>query len=517
MTELLLVIVILIFLILLIQLFLNFKSGKNLSLTEIQTSVKDLIDTSNERNEKNLREEFSKMREESYNFAKQNREELNNSFKLLSDSFFNRMVEISNLQKSQLESFRENLNSFTKTVDEKMESFRDGMDNRLQSFQNDSNTAAKQNREELSASLKAITETLTKQLSEMSVIQKNEMILFSDQLSKLTQTNELKLDQLKDKIEERLKGIEDNNAKKLEEMRNTVDEKLQSTLEKRLGESFKLVSDRLEQVHKGLGEMQTLAIGVGDLKKVLTNVKTRGIWGEIQLENLIDQILTTDQYAKNVATKKGSSDRVEFAIKMPGKGDSKNDVCWLPIDAKFPMEDYQRLVAAQEVADLITIEESSKAIENRIKAEAKTICEKYIDPPNTSDVALLFLPVEGLFAEVLRRPGLFEKIQNEYKVILTGPTTLTAILNSLQMGFRTLAIEKRTTEVWDLLRIVKTDFGKFGETLEKTKQQLLKATDSIDLASKKTRTIERRLKDVQELQLPASQDLDLQDIDELES
>jgi DNA recombination protein RmuC len=322
---------------------------------------------------------------------------------------------------------------------------------------------------------------------------------FSERLEKLTQMNDKKFEELKEKVEQKLQQISENNSLKLEEMRVTVDEKLHSTLEKRLGESFKLVSDRLEQVHKGLGEMQTLAVGVGDLKKVLTNVKSRGTWGEIQLENLIDQLLTPEQYAKNIATKKGSGDRVEFAIKMPGRGTDKNEVLWLPIDAKFPMEDYQRLQLAQDAVDLAAIEEASKALENRIKGEAKTIFDKYLDPPNTTDFALMFLPVEGLFAEVLRRPGLIEKIQSEYKVVLTGPTTLTAILNSLQMGFRTLAIEKRSSEVWSLLGAIKTEFVKFGDILDKTQKKLAEASNTIDDASKRSRAIERRLRDVQEL------------------
>lgn len=339
---------------------------------------------------------------------------------------------------------------------------------------------AKDGREELNTSLNLFSETSAKRMAE------------------LTQSNELKFDKLQERIEAQLKHLVENNEQKLEQMRATVDEKLHSTLEKRLGESFKLVSDRLEAVREGLGEMRTLAVGVGDLKKVLTNVKTRGTWGEIQLENLMDQILTPDQYAKNIATKPGSSDRVEFAVKMPGRG-SNDEVCWLPIDAKFPMEDYQRLAAAQDAGDIALIEETSKSLENRIKLEAKTILDKYIDPPNTTDVALLFLPVEGLFAEVLRRPGLFEKIQHDYKVIITGPTTLTAILNSLQMGFRTLAIEKRSSEVWTILGTVKTEFGKFGEILDKTQKKLEEASKTIEDASKKTRTIQRKLREVQEL------------------
>lgn len=358
---------------------------------------------------------------------------------------------------------------------------------------------AKSQREELNASVLKLGEQLSSTIVEISKGQKNQLDIFAGQLNTLTQTNEQKFDKLQEKVESQLKEIQDKNEKKLEEMRATVDEKLHDTLEKRLGESFKIVSERLEAVREGLGEMKNLAVGVGDLKKVLTNVKTRGTWGEIQLENLIDQILTPDQYTKNIATKKESSERVEFAIKMPGRSENKDGICWLPIDAKFPMEDYQRLVAAQEFADAALIEETSKALENRIKGEAKSIFEKYLDPPNTTDVALLFLPVEGLFAEILRRPGLFEKLQNDYKVIITGPTTLSAILNSLQMGFRTLAIEKRTSEVWSLLGAVKTEFGKFGDVLDKTQEKLRQASDSIDTAKTRTRAIERKLKDVQEL------------------
>jgi DNA recombination protein RmuC len=366
---------------------------------------------------------------------------------------------------------------------------------------------AKAQREELNISVLKLGEQISSTIGEVSKGQKNQLDIFAKQLNTLTQTNEQKFDKLQEKVESQLKELQEKNEKKLEEMRKTVDEKLHDTLEKRLGESFKIVSERLEAVREGLGEMRNLAVGVGDLKKVLTNVKTRGTWGEIQLENLIEQILTTDQYAKNISTKKGSTDRVEFAVKMPGRSENKDGICWLPIDAKFPMEDYQRLIAAQDIADVALIEEASKALEIRIKGEAKSIFEKYIDPPNTTDVALLFLPVEGLFAEILRRPGLFEKIQTENKVIITGPTTLAAILNSLQMGFRTLAIEKRTSEVWTLLGAVKTEFGKFGDILDKTQKKLLEASNTIDDASKRTRVIERKLKDVQALPNPDEQNL----------
>lgn len=321
----------------------------------------------------------------------------------------------------------------------------------------------------------------------------------NNQLTQLIQTNEIKFDKLQEKVGTQLKEIQDKNEKKLEEMRQTVDEKLHETLEKRLGESFKLVSDRLEQVYKGLGDMQELARGVGDLKNVLTNVKTRGGWGEIQLENLIDQILTQEQYEKNVSTKKGSNDKVEIAIKLPGRDLSKSEIVWLPIDAKFPIEDYQRLLDAQDLANIVAINEANKAIETRIKGEAKKIAEKYLDPPHTTDFAIMFLPIEGLYAEVLRRPGLAEFLQREYRVVVSGPTTLAALLNSLQMGFRTLAIEKRSSEVWKILSSVKNEFGKFGDLLDKTQKKLQEASNTIDDASKATRKIEKQLNKVEEL------------------
>lgn len=323
-------------------------------------------------------------------------------------------------------------------------------------------------------------------------------------LMNLTQANEQRMDKLREAVDCQLKAIQEDNGKRLEDMRRTVDEKLNATLEKRLGDSFRLVSDRLEQVHKGLGEMQTLASGVGDLKRVLTNVKTRGMWGEIQLGNLLEQILAPDQYAKNVATKPDTNDRVEFAIKLPGR-DESGTIVWLPIDAKFPQEDYQRLLDFQDQANVLGVEEAGKALEGRIKNEAKTIAAKYICVPHTTDFAILFLPVEGLYAEVLRRPGLCDILMREYKVIIAGPTTFAALLNSLQMGFRTLVIERRSSEVWSLLGAVKTEFGKFGDLLDKTSKKLSEASDQIDKAAKKTRTIERKLKEVQEL--PAAEAL----------
>jgi len=334
------------------------------------------------------------------------------------------------------------------------------------------------NREELAQTVNSFRETMGKQLLD------------------LTKINEDKMEKMREVIEKRLEFLQDDNNKKLEQMRETVDEKLHSTLEKRLGESFKIVSERLEKVHQGLGEMQNLASGVGDLKKILTNVKTRGTWGEVQLGALLDQLLTSEQYEQNVVTKKGSKDPVEFAIKLPGRN---SGVVYLPIDAKFPREDYDRLVEAQENADKDLVEEAGKALEARIKMEAKKIKEKYIDPPHTTDFGVLYLPTEGLYAEVIRRPGLFETLQRESRITLTGPTTIAALLNSLQMGFRTLAVEKRASEVWTLLGTVKTEFGKFGDILDKTHKKLQEASHSIEDASRKTRTIESKLKKVQEL------------------
>jgi DNA recombination protein RmuC len=318
---------------------------------------------------------------------------------------------------------------------------------------------------------------------------------FSTNLYMLTRSVEEKLHFLTGSLEKKISDLQTGNEKKLDEMRATVDEKLQKTLETRLGESFRLVSERLEAVHKGLGDMQQLASGVGDLKRVLTNVKTRGVLGEYQLENMLEQLLTPDQYAKNVKTKAGSNALVEFAVKLPGK----EKTMWLPVDAKFPKEDFELLMDAYDKALPELAEEYRKSFIKGIKKNAADIYTKYIDPPNTTDFAILFLPFESLYAEVLRTPGLFESIQRESRVIITGPTTLSAILNSLQMGFRTLAIEKRSSEVWQLLGAVKTEFGNFGSILEKTQKKLQEASNVIDEAGRRSRSIERKLRDVQEL------------------
>ncbi|MBL8327050.1 MAG: DNA recombination protein RmuC [Rubrivivax sp.] len=321
------------------------------------------------------------------------------------------------------------------------------------------------------------------------------------QLQRLAEAQERRLGEVRAAVDARLIALQEGNEKKLEQMRATVDEKLHATLEQRLGESFKQVADRLEQVHKGLGEMQGLARDVGSLNRVLTNVKTRGIFGEVQLAALLEQVFTPEQYAANVATVPGSSERVEFAIRMPGPdaGTATGAPLWLPIDAKFPREDYERLLDASERADVAGVETAGKAIETRLRLEARRIRDKYVAPPHTTDFGILFLPTEGLYAEALRRPGLHEALQREYKVMLAGPTTLLATLSSLQMGFRTLALEKRSAEVWEVLGAVKTEFGKFGVVLAKTRKRLDEAASSIEQAEVRTRAMARQLKDVEAL------------------
>ncbi len=359
--------------------------------------------------------------------------------------------------------------------------------------------AARLGREESSIAVTALGDSLLRRMSEIAGLQKDQLDTFTVQLKNLTASNETRMDKLRETVEVRLQTIQEDNARKLEQMRATVDEKLHDTLEKRLGESFKLVSERLELVQKGLGEMQSLANGVGDLKKVLTNVKTRGTCGEIQLGSLLEQILAPGQYESNVETHGGSGQRVEFALKLPGRDGTKEGLVWLPLDAKFPQEDYLRLVDAQEAGDALAAAEASKQLDRAVREMAKNIRDKYLDPPHTTDFGVMFLPTEGLYAEVLRRPGLFEALQRDYKVVITGPTTLAALLNSLQLGFRTLAIEKRSSEVWNMLGAVRTEFSKFGLVLEKTRKKIQEAGNHIDQATTRTRVIERKLRDVQGL------------------
>ena len=368
-------------------------------------------------------------------------------------------------------------------------------------------------RQELTHTLATFQDALVKQGAEATRTQNTQIDAFAQQLTLLQKTlsdtlsvqlrslgesNALRLAEVRATLDAQLQQLQQTNSAKLDEMRRTVDEKLQTTLDKRLGDSFKQVADRLEQVHKGLGEMQTLAQGVGDLQRVLTNVKSRGMFGEVQLEALLEQVLTTEQYAKQVETKPRSNQRVDFAIRFPGRSADGTPV-WLPIDAKFPRDDYERLLDAQDRADPAAADIASRALESRIRSEAKSICESYVCPPHTTDFAILFLPVESLYAEVLRRPGLMDSLQRDYRVTLAGPTTLLAMLNSLHMGFRTLALEQQASEVWKVLGAVKTEFERYGIWVEKIREQVRKASDTLDDASKRTKQMRYALKVVEAL------------------
>ncbi len=364
---------------------------------------------------------------------------------------------------------------------------------------------SRQDRQESAAALNRFGGALNQQMSALAQVQNGQIDRFAEQLNRLVEANERRLGEVRSTLETQLRALQADNAARLEEMRSTVDEKLHATLEQRLGESFRLVSDRLEQVHKGLGEMQALASDVGDLKRVLTNVKTRGVWGEVQLAALLEQMLVPGQYAANVATVPGSADRVEFAIRLPGTTDDAP--VWLPIDAKFPREDYERLLHAHEHADAAGAETATRQLEQRLRAEARSIRDKYLSPPSTTDFALMFLPVEGLYAEAVRRPGLVDELQRVHRVVIAGPTTLAAILSSLQMGFRTLAVEQRSSEVWQLLGAVKTEFGKFGDMLAKARAQVDKASQTLGAYETRSRAIERRLRDVQALPEPTARTL----------
>ncbi|HTH73719.1 MAG TPA: DNA recombination protein RmuC [Trinickia sp.] len=457
--------------ILAIALALAIRGGDRTALAELGECIERAGETQGrayERLERELRGEITET-------SRLSRVELGGGFAQFQQTLAAQLTSVATVQNQQIDGFAMRLAQLTETNAVQLDAMRES----LQRHSHES-------RDEQSAALKRFGDTLAQQLAQ------------------LVEANDRRFAEVRATLEARLKDIEANNATKLEEMRRTVDEKLHATLEQRLGESFKLVSDRLEQVHRGLGEMQTLAAGVGDLKKVLTNVKTRGTWGEVQLEALLEQILTPDQYAKNVPTVPKSAERVEFAIKLPGRLESASGQgvatpVWLPIDAKFPREDYERLIDAQERADPAAVEEASRALEARVRGEARTISEKYVAPPHTTDFALLFLPTEGLYAEVLRRPGLTDQLQRDYRVTIAGPTTLTALLNSLQMGFRTLAIEKRSSEVWQVLGAVKTEFGKFGDVLAKTKSQLETVTRSIEAAERRTRVMSTRLREVEAL------------------
>ena len=437
-------------------------------LTQLQNDLQRHQQDIGERQQRELRSEVQTS-------AQGMRQELGSNFGQLQQTLAAQMTSVATLQNNQIDTFAQQLVKLNETNAQQLDSMRLAM-----------NQQAQTNREEQAQSLKRFGDTL------------------NQTLAALTESNAQRMAEVRATLEAKIKDLQNDNGLRLEEMRKTVDEKLHATLEQRLGESFKIVSDRLEKVHQGLGEMQQLAIGVGDLKRVLTNVKTRGTWGEVQLEMLLEQVLTPEQYAKNVETVPGSGERVEFAIKLPGNDDGGTPV-WMPIDAKFPKEQYERLADAADRADAEGVALASRELERAVRGEAKTIAEKYLSPPLTTDFAILFLPTEGLYAEVMRRPGLADELQRVHRISIAGPSTLSALLNSLQMGFRTLALEKRSSEVWQVLGAVKTEFGKFGDVLAATKLTLERAAKNIDQAEVRSRQMARKLKSVEALPSDAAQ------------
>ena len=465
------IILLLLFVVLILQLVVVSRrpGGDTVSqLAKLQSDLQQHQQQISERSERELRGQVQST-------AQSTRQELTGNFAQFQQTLASQLTSVATLQNTQIDGFSQQLAKLIETNALQLDAMRQAIMQQAQS-----------GREEQSAALKRFGDTL------------------NQTLSTLTESNAQRLLEVRATLEAKIKELQTDNGARLEEMRKTVDEKLHATLEQRLGESFKLVSDRLEKVHQGLGEMQQLAIGVGDLKRVLTNVKTRGTWGEVQLEMLLEQVLTTDQYAKNVETVPGSAERVEFAIKLPGQEHGGTPV-WMPIDAKFPKEQYERLVDAADRADADGVAAAGRELERAIRGEAKTIAEKYLSPPLTTDFAILFLPTEGLYAEVMRRPGLADELQRMHRVSIAGPSTLSALLNSLQMGFRTLALEKRSSEVWQVLGAVKTEFGKFGDVLSATKLTLERAAKNIESAETRSRQMARKLKSVEALPSEAAQ------------
>lgn len=439
-------------------------------LKQLQNDVQAHQQQGSERIERELREQVQST-------AQATRQELGSNFTQFQQALATQLTSVATLQNNQIDSFAQQLAKLNEANAQQLEAMRLAI-----------GAQAQAGREEQATALKHFGDTL------------------NQTLTTLTESNAQRMAEVRATLEAKIKDLQTDNGTRLEEMRKTVDEKLHATLEQRLGESFKLVSDRLEKVHQGLGEMQQLAIGVGDLKRVLTNVKTRGTWGEVQLEMLLEQVLTPEQYAKNVETVPGTGERVEFAIKLPGTDDGQTPI-WMPIDAKFPKEQYERLAEAADRADADGVLLAGRELERVVRFEAKKIAEKYLSPPLTTDFAILFLPTEGLYAEVMRRPGLADDLQRTHRVSIAGPSTLSALLNSLQMGFRTLALEKRSSEVWQVLGAVKTEFGKFGDVLAATKATLERAAKNIEQAETRSRQMTRKLKSVEALPSETAQQL----------
>lgn len=501
MTDLLLVLILLIVAGIGAMVVMLYRSKSAMDIAPLQQALLNL-QQANDRAERAMREEMAGNRREMAEVTGKLREELAATLSRMGQTLTTQLT--TQAQASDLR-----LDRLSTAVDTNLKNIQADNATRLDQMREQSTVAGQTIRNEVAVALKEFKESLVQTLATHATTQSQQMEGFSTQLSRLISTNEQKLEAVKLAVEQnlatvklaveqKLEALQADNARQLEQMRLTVDEKLQTTLNQRLGESFKQVSERLEAVYKGLGEMQTLATGVGDLKKVLTNVRTRGTWGEMQLGAMLEQVLTPDQFVPNFQAHDGG-EFVEFAIKLPGRSEDSDEPVYLPIDAKFPTEDYQRLVDAHEAGDLVAAEEAGKMLEIRIKGCAQDICNKYINPPKTTDFAILFLPTEGLFAEVVRRAGLTEFIQQKCRVNIAGPTTLWSVLNSLQMGFRTLAIQKRSGEVWNLLSTVKTEWSKYEAVLAKVQKKLSEASNEIGRAEQRTRVIGRKLKNVQEL------------------
>jgi len=470
--------------------------------TEIRALCASIEKSQRQLNDR-LTQELAANRAEGAGQAKATREELQLGIGTLSQGLLANQSAAGTAQAGQLREFAERLETLRTSMDLRMVDLAKTSEESERARREQDARSAQTTRAELQAALETLANSVARNVNAMGEQQRVSHEAITGRVEKIAESTEKRLDALRAVVDERLRTLQEDNAKKLDEMRGTVDEKLQGTLNQRLTESFALVSERLESVQKGLGEMQSLANGVGDLKKVLSNVKTRGTWGEIQLGNLLEQVLTAQQYAHNVMVAPGKSEVVEYAIRLPGREESLDEL-WLPIDAKFPHEDYERLTMALEAADPEAVEIAGKQLENQIKKCAKDINQKYIAPPHTTDFAILFLPTEGLYAEVIRRAGLVESLQREHRVTLAGPTTLTAILNSLQMGFRTLAIQKQSSEVWKVLGETKTEFEKYALVLERVKKKLGEAQNTVDDASKRTRAITRKLRTVEALPVAAN-------------
>jgi len=512
-----------------------FTAFKKVKTEDLEMKLKDIedkiskFDTTLARTENSIKDEFQRNRMESNEISKTNREELSKSLNLFGEQFslnvkglnellnekfvslFNQQNEYNNKidesnksnsegQISSLKSFEENFTKNTKALNELLNERFMLLNSQQKEFNKQINENNKTNREELAESLNSFERKFTNNIKDLNELLENRFKLFSEQQDSVNKQATENIKEVKISVEEKLSSIREDNTKQLDEMRKTVDEKLQKTLNERLSQSFETVSKQLLAVQDGLGEMKNLATDVGGLKKVLSNVKMRGSIGEIQLEMLLEQILAPDQYAANVKTKENSSDLVEFAIKLPGRDDSGSQV-WLPVDAKFPKDIYEQLVDAYEVGDVNIVKIAQKNMTNTIKKMAKDISEKYIDPPNTTDFGIMFLPFEGIYAEVVRNASLLETIQKDYKIIITGPSTLAAILNSLQMGFKTLAIQKRSSEVWQVLGSVKKEFGNFSGMMEKAQKNIQTGLNQLDdVLGKRTRAIQRKLKNVETLE-----------------